>query len=95
MVAFPHATIESRAPVSEPPPELLLGGIMQAYYGAFSRADAGDDVDESVDDLVVHGIRAAYDEFLAELTKATERAGQAREHLDERLAAVTARVRGA
>jgi hypothetical protein len=71
----------------DPPTELLLGGVVEAYLDAFERADAGDRavLEEDTNALMVRGIRAAHDDFVAALEDASSRAAQARARLDERL----------
>ena len=71
----------------QPPEELLLGGVLHAYLEAFERADANQAVeaDEDTNALVVRGIRAAYDDFLADLDQAAVSARGARELLEEQL----------
>jgi hypothetical protein len=71
----------------QPPEELLLGGVVHAYLEAFERADTNQAVeaDEDTTALVVRGIRAAYDDFLADLDQTTERARRARDLLEEHL----------
>ena len=71
----------------DPPTELLLGGVVEAYLEAFERADADDRavLEEDTNALMLRGIRAAYDDFVAALEGASSRAAQARAMLDERL----------
>jgi hypothetical protein len=71
----------------EPPPELLLGGVMHAYLEAFELADAGDASarEADVDALVIRGLRAAHEDFAITLQKAVAGAERAREAFEERL----------
>jgi len=67
----------------EPPMDLVVGGVMQAYVDAFDRIRAGEKVQEQADHLVATGVRAAYNELLAALNNGAERAQHGRQHLEE------------
>jgi hypothetical protein len=71
----------------QPSEELMLGGILHAHLEAFQRADAGQDIgrEEDVNALLVRGIRAAHDDFLAGLDRAAAGARRARGFLEEQL----------
>jgi hypothetical protein len=73
--------------VLEPSPELLLGGVVEAYLDAFDRADEGDPSvrEESIDALFRRGLRAAHEDFTAALEDAAVQAGRARALFEERL----------
>ena len=70
----------------KPPPELLVGGVINAYLEAFEQARTDDRAqEEGIDALTARGLRAAYDEFAVSLRNAAEGAERARELLEERL----------
>jgi hypothetical protein len=77
-----------------PPAALLLGGVVEAYLDAFEGADAGDEsVDElDTDALVARGMRAAYDDFVAELENAAALGARARTLFGERLESIPPRT---
>jgi hypothetical protein len=71
----------------EPPLELLLGGVLDAYFTAFKRAETGEagDASDDVDALVAKGLIAAHDDFLSGIGQALADGRQARSNLVERL----------
>jgi hypothetical protein len=71
----------------QPPAELMLGGVLHAYFEAFERADTGEDVgrEGDINALVARGIRAAHDDYLARANSAVAQARQSREALEEQL----------
>jgi hypothetical protein len=79
------ATGTSPADALEPPPELLLGGVMQAYLEAFERADAGDERthEMDIDALLVRGSRAAHEDFVTTLRKSLAGAERARDLFED------------
>jgi hypothetical protein len=83
------AAAEPSSDAIEPPAELMLGGVVEAYLDAFERADAGDQtaLEDDTDALVRRGLRAAYEDYAGALEGAAARAGRARALLEERLQA--------
>jgi hypothetical protein len=71
----------------EPPPELLLGGVLDAYFTAFKRAERGEaqQAPDDIDALVARGLIAAHDDFLSGMGQALADGRQARGQLVERL----------
>jgi hypothetical protein len=70
-----------------PSEELMLGGVLDAYFDAFERADAGEELgpEDEIDALVARGIRAAHDDFVGELETRLGQAQHARDRLEEQL----------
>ena len=70
--------------VFRPSGELMLGAVLHGCFDALERA-VGEDSQDDMGTMVARGIRAAYDDVIAELDTRLADAQQARERLDERL----------
>jgi hypothetical protein len=86
-VLYPVVRSASSSASLEAPDDLMLGGVLHEHFQAFERADAGEEIapEDDTTQLVKRGIRAAHDDFLAELDRRVAEAREARELLDERL----------
>ena len=62
----------------------MLGAVLHGCFDALERA-VGEDSQDDMGTMVARGIRAAYDDVIAELDTRLADAQQARERLDERL----------
>jgi len=85
-VFYPVMDLTIAPDALRPSEELMLGGVLHEHFEALERADAGEELapEEDTDALLERGIRAAHDDFLAELEKQIGGARQARAQLDER-----------
>jgi hypothetical protein len=83
----PVARSTSAGDLLLPSEEVLLGGVLHAFFDAFERADTGEEIapEEDVNALVARGIRAVHDDFVAELEQRVGEAQQARGRLEEHL----------
>jgi hypothetical protein len=90
-IFYPVVRLEKLV-ATRPSDEDLLGGVLHEYFQAFERADAGEEVgaEEDMNALVASGIRAANDEFLANLEARLTDAREARQDLEEQLRTVDA-----
>lgn len=84
-VLYPSVRSGTRREGRHPPEELMLGGVLDAYFEVFERADAGEDVgpEEDIDALVARGIRAAHDDFVRELERRLTEARETRDRLEK------------
>jgi hypothetical protein len=86
-VFYPTLTAARRHDGLRPSDELMLGGVLDAYFKAFEQAEAGEDLGPEADSdaLVANGIRAAHDDLVADLEHGLEQARGARAELEEHL----------
>lgn len=83
-VFYPTLRSERRQERFQPSDELMLGGVLDAYFQAFERAERGEELGPEADDeaLVARGIRLAHDDLVAELEYRLGQAQEARSGLE-------------